>query len=630
MIYVNDKEWNKLEDKEKISYCDSLLEDAKRGREKRDLEWYLNHMFLEGNHYLSINTTTDELVPLPVKNRGEVRMVVNKTRSGIRAVQNYVTRERPKWDVVPGDLDDQTVVNARRTGKVMDYIYRKLHLEQMVAGVIESGLNTSVGWVEVDWDSDAEGGVGQVRIRHHDSFDVWVDRRASLYAGKLQSAFVAKTPIKSVAEVKADERYDKKARKDVKPDEELAASRMKAKIIRRDGSTEDEKIERVMVKEFMLWDDEKNDKGGRIKLFTYAGDKILREEDLEDMEYPLYLYQISMSPLRIYQRAWTSDAIPLNKALDRAISQQIMYINQALVYRIIAEKGHGINTFSNEMGEVIEVNKGREFQQMDMNPLPGGYDALITQLGIHIEDVLGAHEAALGRLPTGARSGDTLEALQAADSNNLAGLTSSLESFLAVVGERILKLVAKHYTVSRVVKIAEPEEGKEYMKVIGEGAENVPEDSTVITEDNELIVRIGSWLGHSKEAQRKTILEMAQMGFLPAEEVLRQFEFPNVEELSSKARDQRLERDQMQLAIAGHAGGGASGEEGIDMVALAEKESTDMLNGQEIPPTEGANPDHSQVHRDVINSRTFKSAPPEYQQLLINHYQGEVGPLGAI
>ena len=101
-----------------------------------------------------------------------------------------------------------------------------------------------------------------------------------------------------------------------------------------------------------------------------------------------------------------------------------------------------------------------------------------------------------------------------------------------------------------------------------------------------------------------------------------------MEELSAKAREQRLEKDQMQMAIAGHAGGGQ--EEGVDMVALAEEESTRMLNGEQIPPTEGATPDHSQVHRDVINSRTFKTAPVEVQQILLQHYQGEVGPLGGV
>ena len=201
MIYINDKEWDKASPEDKISYCESLLLDSKTSRELYDLEWYLNDMFIAGNHYLSINSTTNELRTSPPKRRGEVRMVVNKIRSSIRAVQNYVTREQPKWDVIPGDIDDNTVKNARKTGKVMDYLYKKLHLEQMVSGVVERGLNTSVGWVEVDWDEDAEEGLGQVRIRHHDSFDVWIDKRAYLYAGRYVGRFIAKTVVKSVAEV---------------------------------------------------------------------------------------------------------------------------------------------------------------------------------------------------------------------------------------------------------------------------------------------------------------------------------------------------------------------------------------------------------------------------------------------
>lgn len=635
MIYINgeveDKAWDKVDDSDKIAYCNSLLENVREGRESYDLEWYLNYMFLLGNHYLSVNTKTSELLPAPKRNRGEVRMVINKLRSTIRAVQNYITREKPKWDVIPGDTDEETVQNARRIGKVMDYIYRKLHLEQMVSGLVDSSLNTSVGWVEIDWDEDADKGLGQIRIRHHDPFDVWIDKRACLYSGKLVSRFIAKTPVKSLAEVKSDDNYDKKKRKLVKPDNELATSRMKAKIIRREGISEDEEIPTVTVKEFMLWDDEKNSKGGHIKLFTYAGDQVLREEDLPDREYPIFLFQNTMNPLKVYQRSWTADAIPLNKALDRALSQQIMYINQALVYRIIAEKGHGVNVVSNELGEIVEINKGRQFQQMDMNPLPYGYSTLMGELNMAIEDVLGAHDAALGRLPSGARSGTTLETLQAADANNLQGIVESLESFLSVIGERILSIISEKYTTSRIIKISEPEEGQEYMKVVGQGAKNVPENATVITEDNELIVTIGSWLGDSKEAQRKTILELAQMGILPAEQVLREFEFPNVEELSAKARDQRLEQSQMDLAVAGHAGGGGedqmagANQQQEQMVALADKENMQMMKGAKLPPTEGASPEHTQAHLSFMSSQTFAQvANTPIGGVFKQHVQGEM------
>ena len=629
-IKIEDRDWSKLDDNEKIAYCESLLNDVKKSREPYDLEWYKNNRFEAGDHYLAYNATTQSLEVNPPRRRGEVRMVINKIRSTKRAIQNYITRTQPKWEIVPGDVDEETITNARRIGKTMDFLYRKLHLEQMVTGVVDTGLSTSIGVVEVDWDENADGGIGEVRVRLHDPFDVWFDKRAYLYAGKVVGRFVAKTVVKSVEEVKNDDRYDEKKRKEVKSDEELAASRLKAKILRKEmGNHEDEVIKTATIKEFMLWDDEKNEEGGHIKLFTYAGDQVLLEEDTPDTEFPIYVYQISMNPLKIYQRAWVSDAIPLNKAIDKSISQKIMYMNQALIYRIIADKGHGAGIMSNEMGEILEINKGRNFQQMTMNPLPSGYDAVTNELNSYIEDMMGAHDAALGRMPAGARSGNTLEAIQAADANNLTGLTQSLESFLSVIGERILDIIAKKYQVSRIVKIAEPEEGEEYQKVIGEGARQRPEGATIITGDNEVIVKIGSWLGHTLEAKRETMMKLAEMGILPAEEVLRQFEFPNVEELSKKARDQRLEQSQMDLAIAGHAEGQggqqAQQPQGPDMQAMADKENMEMAQGNPLPPTEGADIVHTQSHIDFTKTDMFKQLPPEIQQMFADHIQGELG-----
>lgn len=628
MIYVESRPWDKLDDKEKIAYCESLLNDVKKAREPLDLEWYQNHQFENGNHYMAVNTVTGSLEANPPKRRGEVRMVVNKIRSTKRAIQNYITRTQPKWEIIPGDIDEETVENARRIGKTMDYLYRKLHLEQMVTGVIDSGLSKSVGIVEVDWDENAEGGIGEIRVRLHDPFDVWIDKRSYLYAGRLVGRFVAKTIVKSVDEVKADKKYDEKTRKEVKPDEELATSRLKAKILTKEiGSNEDKAIPTVTVKEFHLWDDDKNSKKGNIKIFTYAGDQVLKEEDSSDKEFPIYFYQISMYPLKVYQRAWVTDAIPLNKAIDRALSQKIMYMNQALVYRLIAEKGHGVGVTSNEMGEIWEINKGRLFQQMTMNPMPTGYESVTNEANSYLEDILGAHDAAVGRMPSGARSGDTLEAIQAADANNLTGLTQSLESFLSVVGERILDIVSKKYQVSRIIKLSEPEEGEEYMKVIGQGSKQKPEGATIITEDNEVIVKIGSWLGHTLEAKRETILKLAEMGVLPAEEVLRQFEYPNVEELSQKAKQQRMEQSEVDLAIAGHAQGqqGAQQPQGPDTQAIADKENMSMAQGQPVPPTEGADITHTQAHIDFTKTDMFRSLPEQVKQMFADHIQGELG-----
>jgi len=306
-----------------------------------------------------------------------------------------------------------------------------------------------------------------------------------------------------------------------------------------------------------------------------------------------------------------------------------MYVNQALKYQIVAEKGHGAGVVTNEMGEIIEVNPNRKFEQLDFKPLPAGFDSLDSEMISYIEDVLGAHDAALGRLPSGARSGKTLETLQAADANNLTGITQSLESFLSVVGQRVLEIVAKKYVTSRIIRIAEPEEDEEgnqqeFLRVTGEKGKR-KEDATVITEDNEVIVKIGSWLGHTREAQRETLLKLAELGVLPGDEILRQFEFPNVEDLSARARDQRLEKHVMDAEIAGRnqEQGGEQPAGGIDMMKLADKENMEMANGSQLPSTEGATLEHTQGHKDFMGSQTFQSLPDEIKQIFVTHYQGE-------
>lgn len=629
------KEWARATDEEKISYLDGLFESSKQARLRRDMEWYLNHLFLEGEHYAYYNSETNAL-ERPPRDKGEVRLVINKIKSSVRAVENYSTRFFPKWEIVPGDLDPETIVNARRSGKLLDYLYRHLHLESVVSGIVNTGLNTSVGIVELDWDERADDGLGQVLFKMHDPFDVWFDPMAFLYAGKVVGRYIFKAIKKPLEEVFYDNRYDKKNRMLIETDDDLAASPIKARIIRKEqGSNENDRVKRTTVKEVLLWDDEKNEKGGYITLFTYAGKIKLREKPLDLKEFPIYVFQIPQDPRKIYHRAWVSDAVPLNKVLDRVISQEVMYVNQALVFRIIAEKGSGIDTIDNEHGQVYELNPGRKWQQMQMFPLPSTIHLLSSELRTSIEDVMSAHEATVGQMPAGARAGVIIEALQAAESNNLSGIRHSLESFLSIVGKKALEIVSDKYVASRVIKISEPEmtEGGErvdYLKVIGKGAGNKPGGSTIITGDDEVIVKIGSWLGYTVEAQRETLLDLSARGIIPREEVLRYFEFPNINEISEKAKKEALEEHILKAEIAGRnqQAGGGGGQAQSPAVAIADQEMTTILNGTDLPPTQGATPEHIQAEYDLMSSYLFNQAPPDRQNAAQAHVQGEIQAQG--
>jgi len=635
MIKFGDKEWKNLDDLEKISYCkDNFVDPAKSERQSTEAKWYVSKSFLDGKHYASYNTVTNT-IETPPRNKRSIRLVINKTRWAMRSVQNFTTRYQPKFECVPGDLDDETIKNARRSGKLLDYLHTQLHLRMKIRVLVGNGLSTSVGFWELGWDDTAMGGMGQVTVDNHDPFDIFLPLTTYIEGPIIHAPFIGKVISKNVAEIHADERYPKKEREAVVPDEELALSTMKSKILRREGQkgTREEGQQTALLYEIWLYDPEGNDKDGNIKIVTFAGDKLLRDEDLELTEYPIYIFQPEPSS-RLYNPSWVQDLVPINKAIDRLQSQILEYNNEMLRGRFMGPKGHGINVASIGRGvgagpEMWEYNSGFPIEQVPMHPLPLTVHRQNDDLNRAHEDGSGSHEASMGVNPSGGRSGKALEALQAADSNNLSGIRESLEDFLSVVGSRILDIVADKYVASRVVKLTDPEEGGQgFMKVAGEAAGEAPEGTTIVNKDNEVIVKIGSNLGYTREAQRETLLELKSAGIVPADEVLRQFEFPNIEEMSRKAKEERLEEAEMQADIAGRRGeGGAPGAPGAQGgmpapdVVLADQENARMMQGEQLPPTPNASEEHSQAH---VNFMRSPDARGQGLQVIEQHVRGEL------
>ena len=64
--------------------------------------------------------------------------------------------------------------------------------------------------------------------------------------------------------------------------------------------------------------------------------------------------------------------------------------------------------------------------------------------------------------------------------------------------------------------------------------------------------------------------------------------------------------------------------DGDDMAALGEEENQRMMQGEQIPPTQGATLEHNDRHRALIMSTNFKQMPPEIQKIIVIHYEGEL------
>jgi CRISPR/Cas system CMR-associated protein Cmr5 small subunit len=53
-----------------------------------------------------------------------------------------------------------------------------------------------------------------------------------------------------------------------------------------------------------------------------------------------------------------------------------------------------------------------------------------------------------------------------------------------------------------------------------------------------------------------------------------------------------------------------------------------MINGQNIPPTEGADMNHNQAHRDFMRTDIYTNAPAKIRDSIKNHADGELKYIG--
>lgn len=644
MIYVNDKKFSELEPNQRIAYCkNNLIDPTLSERRFFDWKWYWARCFQAGDQYKVYNTTTNQIENPPAR-RGAVRLVINFVKAHTRAVKNFITSSDPKFEVLPGDIDPQTVNNAVSAGKILDYLQRqKLYMFPKIRIAVDDIVDTSVSFFELGWDAEAEKGLGQITLTVHDPFEILIPLTALVEGPVIHAPFIAKTISRSIDEIKNDERYDEKTRKEVKPDNELAASQIKAKILRKQGVKTDrpEGLETAMVYEVMLWDAEGNSKDGKVNIYTFAGDQELRNEETDLTEFPIYALQDEPRRTLYGESPLTYTLIPPQSALNRLESQDLENNNNLMRPTIKAERGHGVNfnatgrASGNEI-EVIEVNPGRSVEFWQKPSLTDRGQA--QRMAHYIEVLSGVPEAMYGLNPAGGRSGSMLEQLQAAGANNLAGLQMSLLTFLEIVGSRILDIVADKYVASRVAKIAGPEGQETPVRVVGERAPAKPEGAVIINKDNELMVKIGSWLGYTKEAQRDALLKLNEQGIVDTETVLRNLDIPNVDVVAQKAREERLEEHELKAEIAGRRGEGVAPtpQAGLPVqamggmapdVQLADEENVRMMNGEVLPPTPNASVQHSQAHLDWAQSPDAQQNP-RVVQVVLQHARGELQAQG--
>jgi hypothetical protein len=242
----------------------------------------------------------------------------------------------------------------------------------------------------------------------------------------------------------------------------------------------------------------------------------------------------------MYGTGWVKNLISPNKLLNQLESQVAEYNDLMNRGKWVSDRGAGVRTINNNNGQIIEKKRGFDVIQASISPLSAAIFKQIENASMYMEDMGGAHDATMGRIPTGAKSGKALEALQVGDSNNLSEVVENLEEFLEDVYEYILELVSQKYQFARRIITTTGSGEKEFIDIIGSDANEIaPEGTLVVQPKNMVDVKITSWLAETQEARREALIKLFELQAIDLETLLQGYAIGNVAQVIQRVGKQR-------------------------------------------------------------------------------------------
>src|SRR5512146_1542837 len=102
------------EDKEAETNAQNLAKferwwtNAESSRKNVDWRWFIYDLWVACNHYAKYDRATQQIVST-VHDKGKPRIIVNKIYTTLRAVRNYVLRNKPRAEVTPENMTEENI-----------------------------------------------------------------------------------------------------------------------------------------------------------------------------------------------------------------------------------------------------------------------------------------------------------------------------------------------------------------------------------------------------------------------------------------------------------------------------------------------------------------------------------------
>jgi hypothetical protein len=346
-------------------------------------------------------------------------------------------------------------------------------------------------------------------------------------------------------------------------------------------------------------------------------------------ELPLVKFPGVRIPGQLWDWSVVENAIPLQKELNRTLSQIIEYKNLTMKPQMLAPVGSLRQRITDEPGAIFEYNPvaGKTPESLPVPSMPPYVFEHLQDLGQRLKDAFGLNEIMEGSVPPNVEAGVAIDLLQEAATDRLAPQIILMEKSLERAGNLMLQLAQKYYNEPRTMIIS--------------GSGSKPKIERF--EDADLIkgvsvrVEAGSGLPRTRAGRQARVMQMLQMGILTPTKAYKYMDMADFKSLQMEfeADNEQAMREHDVLLDGGIVNQQAANDA---QQALMQQMMTPDPQTGEAPPIDpqllqqtveaGLEPllyenldTHLEVHASYMKSAEFEGLPVEIKQQFNKHYE---------
>lgn len=625
-------------------------------REEYKIKWTINLAFFKGRQYVFWNKAASRLNQIPVedgeKPRHRVRLVSNQIAPYTNKLIAQMNKTKPVMHAKSGNSDLDSIQAASVAEQLLEDVESYTSMEYKKREALKWAAITGKGFWRMSWDDkagdptrllldpngqpiinplqkrifqdelEAQGidpdllthtlWPGQVRIDVISPFEIVVDPLAtSMSHAKYAICCHAMSP----AEVET--RYGKKVPGDSKmqsPDSFITAN----------GPTyTSEQNDAVKVYYGYFLPCATMPKG---RYVVFTKDTILTDGpwSFPIKKLPFVEFVIDEFPGEMWSYGLVDKAVPLQKQLNRAISQIAEFTNLTVAPKMIAAYGSLRETPSNEPGSILQYNAVGNapppgyMQQPQMNPMVFNQ---IQDISVRLMQTFYQTEMQDGMVPPNIEAATAIDLLQEMSADGIAPLIDAFEKSIESAANIILEYCKVYYDLPRVLSIV--------------GANNIAKAKAFFSVGANVKVESGSGMPRTRAGRQAAIERLVQMGVIPPHFAGKYLDTANAREIQAKIEadeDQALREHEkimksipinpvaVQQAIA--QVNTPDPQMGAPLAMIDPEGAQQMVQSAAYSPLAYENyAVHADIHAQFMKSPEFEGMDPEIQAVFIDHYQ---------